>query len=160
MDKEVQPLLVALIAIIKDNKVLLMKRNKEPYKGYWGILGEKIKWGETIDQAAERGVMEELKMKVKCANVNKVLHEFVDEGESTKHHFLFFLTKVIPESKEFELQDEGEDAKWFPLDALPENLVLSDAWMLKNLSDDNITIPIVKMREENGKLIKFNVDSK
>ncbi len=45
--------------IEKDRKVLLVKRNHEPFKGYWCIPGGHIDFGETAEQAVIREVKEE-----------------------------------------------------------------------------------------------------
>lgn len=46
--------------IIENNsKVLLVKRNNEPFKGYWTLPGGHIDFGETAEQAVIREVKEE-----------------------------------------------------------------------------------------------------
>jgi len=45
--------------IEKDNKVLLVKRNHEPFNGYWTLPGGHIDFGETAEQAVIREVKEE-----------------------------------------------------------------------------------------------------
>lgn len=40
-------------------KFLAQQRLKQPYYGYWGRLGGKIRWGETIVEAAARELKEE-----------------------------------------------------------------------------------------------------
>lgn len=43
----------------KKNKLLLVKRNKEPYKNCWNGIGGKIKKNETPLEAAKRECIEE-----------------------------------------------------------------------------------------------------
>ncbi len=45
--------------IERDNKVLLVKRNHEPFKDYWCLPGGHIDFGETAQQAVIREVKEE-----------------------------------------------------------------------------------------------------
>lgn len=45
--------------IKKEGKVLLVKRNHEPFKGYWCLPGGHIDFGETAEQAVIREVKEE-----------------------------------------------------------------------------------------------------
>ncbi len=45
--------------VFRENRVLLVKRNQPPGKGFWAIPGGRLKLGETLKEAAEREVMEE-----------------------------------------------------------------------------------------------------
>lgn len=45
--------------VIRDEKVLLVKRMKPPGKGLWSIPGGRVELGETLKEAAEREVKEE-----------------------------------------------------------------------------------------------------
>ena len=56
---EKQPKLVVDIGIEHDGKFIFQERKKQPYYGYWGFPTGKIRWGETILQAAARELLEE-----------------------------------------------------------------------------------------------------
>lgn len=45
--------------VIRDEKVLLVKRRKPPGRGLWSIPGGRVELGETLKEAAEREVKEE-----------------------------------------------------------------------------------------------------
>lgn len=45
--------------IEKKGKILLTKRNVEPYKNYWCLPGGHIEWGEKAEEAIRREVKEE-----------------------------------------------------------------------------------------------------
>jgi 8-oxo-dGTP diphosphatase len=45
--------------IIRDGKVLLVRRGKEPFLGYWSLPGGSIEPGETPEEAVKREVLEE-----------------------------------------------------------------------------------------------------
>ena len=49
----------ACAVIERDNKVLLVKRNHEPFNGYWTLPGGHIDFGETAEKAVIREVKEE-----------------------------------------------------------------------------------------------------
>lgn len=57
---EKQPKLVVDIGIEKDDKFLFQERHKQPYYGFWGFPTGKIRWGETVLQAAARELLEEV----------------------------------------------------------------------------------------------------
>ncbi|MBW1743354.1 MAG: NUDIX hydrolase [Deltaproteobacteria bacterium] len=52
--------------VIKDNRVLLVKRSKPPGEGLWAIPGGRVELGETLQQAAEREIMEETGLTIKA----------------------------------------------------------------------------------------------
>lgn len=45
--------------VIRENRVLLVKRSNLPGKGLWAIPGGRVKLGETLKEAARREVKEE-----------------------------------------------------------------------------------------------------
>lgn len=51
----------AVIVVVQNEsgELLVQERLKHPYYGFWGFAGGKIRWGETIMQAAARELMEE-----------------------------------------------------------------------------------------------------
>lgn len=61
---EKQPKISVAITLERKNKqgereFLFQQRKKNPYYDFWGRVGGKIRWGETIIQAAERELKEE-----------------------------------------------------------------------------------------------------
>lgn len=60
---------------------LFQERLKHPYFGYWGIMGGKIRWGETILQAAARELAEETGLSATLRYVG-VYHEHTFQKES------------------------------------------------------------------------------
>ncbi|MDP3994560.1 MAG: GNAT family N-acetyltransferase [bacterium] len=51
------------VIIIKDGKLLLAKRNKDPYKGQWDFFGGYVDAGENLEESLKREVYEELGVK-------------------------------------------------------------------------------------------------
>lgn len=56
---ERQPKTTILLICVKNNKYLVQKRLKQPYFGFHGFITGKIRWGETIPEAALRELVEE-----------------------------------------------------------------------------------------------------
>ncbi|HSE61659.1 MAG TPA: NUDIX domain-containing protein [Candidatus Saccharimonadales bacterium] len=56
---ERQPKVAVCLMIRHDGKQLVQQRLKQPFYGYWGRPTGKIRWGETILEAAARELMEE-----------------------------------------------------------------------------------------------------
>ena len=64
-----------------DNKILLIKRNTIPFKGYWALPGGRMDPGETVEQTIVREVKEETGLDVTI--VSKV-GEYVEKGSQRR----------------------------------------------------------------------------
>jgi 8-oxo-dGTP diphosphatase len=60
-----------------EDKVLLIKRNTIPFKGYWAVPGGRMDPGETVEQTIVREVKEETGLDVEI--VHKI-GEYVEVG--------------------------------------------------------------------------------
>lgn len=60
------PIIAVGAVVIKDNRVLLVRRGHAPAKGQWAIPGGRIKLGETLQAGAEREIMEETGIRIKA----------------------------------------------------------------------------------------------
>lgn len=58
------PALTVDAVVEVDGKILLVKRMKEPFSGYWALPGGFVECGETVEQAVKREVGEETGMKI------------------------------------------------------------------------------------------------
>ena len=52
--------------VIKDGKVLLVKRAAPPNKNMWAIPGGMLELGETIQEGAEREIFEETNIRIRA----------------------------------------------------------------------------------------------
>ena len=55
----------ASVAIVREGKVLLIKRAYAPYQHLWTLPGGRIEPGETIEQCAIREIAEELGLTIR-----------------------------------------------------------------------------------------------
>ncbi|MBW2963246.1 NUDIX domain-containing protein [Candidatus Woesearchaeota archaeon] len=153
--KETGVLSVVIAAIVKDNKICFIKRNKRPYQGYWGMVGGKMVIGESIQETAIREAQEETGLTVEFDSIKTVLQEHVKENSQVKHSFLLFLVKLKALSEETKSTEEGE-VKWFDLNNLKnEKIIPSDSWMIEKFFNKTIDIPVMAMEEKDGEIISF-----
>lgn len=54
-----RPLAAVSVAIVRDGRVLLVRRGREPARGIWAFPGGRVEAGETHEEAARRELMEE-----------------------------------------------------------------------------------------------------
>jgi ADP-ribose pyrophosphatase YjhB (NUDIX family) len=82
------------LVVVKGDKVLLVKRGKEPGRGRWGLPGGAVELGETVAQAAEREVDEECGIKIEIRDVIEVIDRIIpdDDGRIRYHYILIDLS--------------------------------------------------------------------
>lgn len=103
-----------LLFIVDKSKILLIKREKYPYIGYWGMPGGKIDFGEHPEETAEREAREEAGIDTEFVKIRGVLSEIIKEKKETIDHFVVFICELRPLQKEILYSDEGE-IRWFDL---------------------------------------------
>ena len=123
--------IATLCYIIKDGKVLLIKKKKGLGKGVWNGPGGKVNTGEAVEDAAAREVMEEIN--VAPDNPKKAGElEFYYDGESeVDWHVHVF---VAEDYDGVEKETEEATPKWFPVKKIPYD----EMW-----PDDRIWMPLV-----------------
>jgi len=70
MDREYtsQPLVGVGGIVLKGDKVLLVKRGKQPGYGKWSIPGGMVELGETLQEAIQREIREECSIEVELGD--------------------------------------------------------------------------------------------
>ena len=66
---------VLVVVRNKEKKILIQQRLKEPYYGYYGFVTGKVKWGETIYEAATRESREETGLEAKNLILKGIEHK-------------------------------------------------------------------------------------
>ncbi len=74
--------------LIHEDKVLLIKRGKEPLRGRWVVPGGTVEVGETLEQALVREVREETGVVVRPVEVVLVFDRIEREGEAVRYHYV------------------------------------------------------------------------
>jgi ADP-ribose pyrophosphatase YjhB (NUDIX family) len=154
--KEKGCLPVVVIAVINNDKICLLKRKNRPYQGYWGMIGGKLKYDESIEESALREAKEEAGLDCKFERVISVLHERLIEDKIIKNSLVIFFCKLITNDLKIVAGLEGE-IKWYPINNLPKDIIPSDKLMINELMDSNLSFKEVIMEEKNKKLVKIEV---
>lgn len=141
MYKEKNPLSVVLIALFDKNKVLLAKRKREPYKGFYGILGGRQTFGMLTKDIVKKEVVEETGFSAKedSIEVRGLYSEILlDKQGNPKDHFIFRACKADVDKKVSE-NLEGTDIekfKWFELplsNEIKNKIIPTDLVMLEHI---------------------------
>lgn len=148
--KEKGPLAIVVAAIYRDGNLCLLRRSKRPYKGYWGLIGGKIRLEESVRETALREAVEETGLSCRFEKVCAVLHERVREGGQFKHAFIIFLCRLSADDGTLKPCDEGE-LDWFS--SLPPKIIPSDRYMVDNLLDEDGAVFDVIIEDEEDRLV-------
>jgi mutator protein MutT len=103
--------------IISDNRILLIKRGRDPFKNYWALPGGYIDWNETAEEAVAREVKEEVGLTVLSTQLIGV-YSSPDRHPQQAINIAFSVTV----SGEAKAGDDAREFKWIPIDELPEEL--------------------------------------
>jgi 8-oxo-dGTP diphosphatase len=74
--------------VVRDGKVLLIRRGKEPLKGRWVIPGGTVELGETLEQAVAREMREETGIEVRPREVVLVFDRIERDGDRVLYHYV------------------------------------------------------------------------
>jgi 8-oxo-dGTP diphosphatase len=116
------PVLAVAAVIWNDQReVLLIRRTKEPRKGQWSLPGGKVEFGESIEDAARREVLEETGLTVALLGVAGIAETILDAsaGAADVHIVLIdYSARVV--SGEAKAASDAADATWFTQEAIKD----------------------------------------
>jgi len=103
--------------IVRNGKILIVKRKSEPGKGRWSVPGGLVELGETVGQTVKREVKEECSLDVEVDRLIDVVDSLTkDEEGNIKYHFVILDFFVKLKGGELKAGDDAEEAKWVPLE--------------------------------------------
>jgi 8-oxo-dGTP diphosphatase len=114
--------------------VLLIRRARQPWQGHWSIPGGKVHFGETLETALAREIMEE-------TGITAAVKGFVGTFESISEHGHFVMIDYACEwlSGEPMAADDALDAAFFPFAEAMEKVSWDETRNVISLSKSLIT---------------------
>lgn len=119
--------------ILKDNKVLLIKRKGKPFKGMWAFPGGYIEFDETVEETVKREVKEETGLDV----LGQQLLNVYSKPDRHPKQAITLLYQVKTKGN-IKAGDDAEAVWWFSLNDVPDHLgfdhkqILQDYLNIKN----------------------------
>jgi 8-oxo-dGTP diphosphatase len=130
--KNDRPLVGVGVIIIKNKKVLLLKRLHSHGDGTWAFIGGHLEFNESLEDCAKREVFEEIGVKIKNIKPVAFTNDFF--SKENKHYVTLFLTAEIESGVEKNMEiEKASEIKWFSWDKLPTPLFTP----IKNLLKQN-----------------------
>ena len=120
-----KPAVAVGAVVFHRQRVLLVKRGNPPSLGEWAIPGGSVELGETLQQAAEREILEETGVTIRAGEPVFCFDAIVREP-SGKVRFHYVITYVLADyvAGEPVASDDALDARWVAADEL-DNLTVS-----------------------------------
>jgi 8-oxo-dGTP diphosphatase len=115
------------LLLIEDGKILLSRRFQTGYEdGNYGLPAGHGEYGESMSQGMAREAYEEIGITIDPKDLKFALAQYRWAPDSGNHHarvgFYFIPTKLTGKPHNAE-PHKCDDLQFFPLDALPENIV-------------------------------------
>ncbi len=108
-----QPVLAVGIVVFHDDRVLLVRRAKAPSAGLWAIPGGRVELGETLQQAAERELLEETGVTVRAGEPVYAFDAIErDSADRVEFHYAVVDLLATYVSGGPRAMDDAADARW------------------------------------------------
>lgn len=109
---EKMPLLAVAIVVVKGNKILLQKRTKEPFYGYWAFPSGKVRFEQYLTEAAQAELKEETGLSCDLELKGLFSSKTYNNKELSYNHQIFIFKGINPTGQLTTKDREGEN-KWF-----------------------------------------------
>ena len=106
--------------VVRDGRVLLVRRRYEPLAGQWTLPGGAVELGETLAGALRREIREETGLAIDVGPIIEVLDRITrDEAGRVRHHFVLVDYLCWPVGGELQAGSDVADALFIDPEQLP-----------------------------------------
>jgi 8-oxo-dGTP diphosphatase len=107
------PLVAVGAIVVRDSRVLLIRRGQPPSEGLWAIPGGRVELGETLQEAAEREIKEETGLTIRARNPIYTFDVILrDEGGRVRFHYVIVDLLADYVSGALQPGDDALEARW------------------------------------------------
>jgi 8-oxo-dGTP diphosphatase len=119
--------------VFEGENILLIKRKNQPFQGKWALPGGFVDYGETVENAVVREVLEETGLETK---IERLVGVYSDPKRDPRGHTIGIAYTCRKVGGELKGNDDALEAKYFKLNELPElafdhKKIIADAVALK-----------------------------
>jgi ADP-ribose pyrophosphatase YjhB (NUDIX family) len=108
-----RPIIGVGAVIVRDDRVLLVRRATDPLKGEWSVPGGALELGEKLRDGAAREALEETGLQVEAGEVLDVFDSiFTDPDGRTQYHYVLIDFLCRPLSGEAIAGSDVSEVKW------------------------------------------------
>jgi 8-oxo-dGTP diphosphatase len=107
--------------VVKDGRVLLARRGKEPSYGLWSVPGGAVHLGETLKAAALREIREECGIEIDLGDVVEIVERMVRDADGRiQYHYVIVDYLARWASGELAPSPEALEARWVAPEEFPQ----------------------------------------
>ena len=122
------PLVGVGAVIVRDNRVLLIRRGQPPLLGEWSLPGGVLECGETLREAANREAREETGLVVDVGEMLGVYERIIRSDDArVRYHYVLIDFVCRPVAGELKAGSDAAEAAWFSREELPALKLAHDA---------------------------------
>lgn len=129
--------LVAIAIIRQNNKYLLTFRADKDLPGYtncWQFPGGAVDFGETVEEALKREILEEIGIKIKIKSIlPKIFYDF--KSDHFQAILICFICEPLTQKPKIRLNKESRQFSWFSF---------SEALKLKKMPNENDMLEVIR----------------
>ncbi|HEY5601721.1 MAG TPA: NUDIX hydrolase [Gammaproteobacteria bacterium] len=107
--------------IIHEGRVLLVERGTAPFQGMWCIPGGKVRYGETLQQAAEREIWEETGITIRAGEPIYAFDIIGTTPTGQPYHYIVIDLQADYIRGEPKPRDDALAAAWFSKDQIEQD---------------------------------------
>ncbi len=108
------PRLAVGAVVVHQGRILLVRRAKAPAKGLWAIPGGSVNLGETLQQAAEREILEETGLTIRAAEPLLTFETIRrDPDGRVRFHYVIVDLAAVYVAGDLAPADDAAEARWF-----------------------------------------------
>lgn len=114
-EKFSKPAVTVDALVVRESKVLLIKRKNDPFKDMWALPGGFVDYGESTEEAVARELLEETSLNAKGVRLTGV---YSNPGRDPRGHIISLVYLVNAEGVP-KAGDDTKEFKYFSIDNLP-----------------------------------------
>ncbi|MFZ3339957.1 MAG: NUDIX hydrolase [Terriglobales bacterium] len=123
-----KPLVGVGAVIVRDNRVLLIRRGQAPLLGEWSLPGGVLECGETLREATIREAREETGLAVEVREMLGVYERIIRGKDArVRYHYVLIDFLCHPVAGELKAASDAAEAGWFTHEELPALNLAYDA---------------------------------